>query len=574
MKHYPLAADPANSRNKPAAGPLPLSRRLRHASCYPSDKPYKTAHPCNRVLVICLPRLPMDRLIRLRKGDETHPGAITNQKARTLNLLYLNQAAEQAGLAAGMTIADARAIQPDLKIFSHNPERDNRYAAGLCRWLERYAPAPSLEVPTFTHHTDYRVYLDISGVSHLFDGEEKMALQLYKALRHKSLQPRIAIADNHLAALCLTQNAHPYEQSIRLLNTVPVFVLPGHDHKTTLQKLPVDCLPTERDNIAALKRLGLRTIEQVISIDRASLAVRFGPDLITMLDQLLGQSSTGYEKSPPPSPFFKSHKFSDPVVSGERLMQAVSTLANHICTQLEACGKAALKLDIILHRTDGSKQLFQTGFAAPNQDAKSIVQQVDKRISEFQPRFGVDLIDMRVSEYCTYHATQMQLNGSHKKQSAAYEVFSRIANRFGFSVICRNIPYPAHAPERSFLRQDIRKTIPELPAPTSTDSVFGLLHHFCNRPLFLFAEEPVSTESASSPPQHFTWRGETFHLKTHLEAEDISDLWMYNDFYDEKGLKTYWWVQTREGPRLWLCRNARQAKSTGKTKWTLRGAFL
>ncbi|MCX7349321.1 MAG: DNA polymerase Y family protein, partial [Alphaproteobacteria bacterium] len=87
----------------------------------------------------------------------------------------MNATARSFGLMRGMRLADARAQLPELLTEPHEPEDDMNSLLGLCRWMERYSPWVAPDPPD-------GILLDVTGVPHLFGGEQRMMAEMRSRL--------------------------------------------------------------------------------------------------------------------------------------------------------------------------------------------------------------------------------------------------------------------------------------------------------------------------------------------------------------------------------------------------------
>ena len=72
-----------------------------------------------------------------------------------------NLLAQKQGIDTGMSVADARALIPDLEVLDDNPEIANRLLAGLAEWCIRYTPSVAADPPD-------GLLLDVTGCAHLW----------------------------------------------------------------------------------------------------------------------------------------------------------------------------------------------------------------------------------------------------------------------------------------------------------------------------------------------------------------------------------------------------------------------
>jgi protein ImuB len=203
------------------------------------------------------------------------PFALVESGPRGLRLIALNEMAKNFGLSVGQRLADARAAVPDLLSEIHEPSEDKNSLLGLCRWMERYSPWVSPDMPD-------GILLDVTGVPHLFGGETAMLAEMKARLESYGFTSRMGLAETIGAAWALARYAvtlqhHPSPVGGRVM----------------LESLPIEALRIDADAAKVLRRLGLKTIGSLAAIPRASLARRFRGErihenVLTRLDEALG----------------------------------------------------------------------------------------------------------------------------------------------------------------------------------------------------------------------------------------------------------------------------------------------
>jgi Nucleotidyltransferase/DNA polymerase involved in DNA repair len=150
-----------------------------------------------RVVSIHLPRLAAERRLR-REGGVEGVFAVVGEIRGALTLVSVTAEAEAAGLRAGMGLADARAIRPDLATRPAQPQAEAAFLAALVRWAGRWSPWVAPE------EADGLV-LDVTGCAHLFGGEAAMLADMTGRLAAQGLTARAAAADTRGAAWALAR---------------------------------------------------------------------------------------------------------------------------------------------------------------------------------------------------------------------------------------------------------------------------------------------------------------------------------------------------------------------------------
>src|SRR5437868_11911494 len=156
-----------------------------------------------RIMYLWLPRWPIDRRrLSQRKNvgapAEEAPFATVADAAGRRLLVAVNPAATAAGLAPGMPLADALSFLPGLATALAKPAEDAAALRRLAQWCGRYSPW------TATDGAD-GIWLDLTGVAHLFGDEASLAADLVARLKRQGFSARAAIADTAGGASALAR---------------------------------------------------------------------------------------------------------------------------------------------------------------------------------------------------------------------------------------------------------------------------------------------------------------------------------------------------------------------------------
>src|SRR5690606_5662009 len=92
-----------------------------------------------------------------------------------------------------MGIADARAMHPGIDVVEADSQADRRMLENLADWCDRYTPLVAIDGSD-------GLFLDITGCSHLFGGEEKMMQNILSQLRRQGFDVRAGLASTPGAA--------------------------------------------------------------------------------------------------------------------------------------------------------------------------------------------------------------------------------------------------------------------------------------------------------------------------------------------------------------------------------------
>src|SRR4051794_38080981 len=223
-----------------------------------------------RMLSLWLRRLPTDRIARLR--DTSHeasaPLIVTGRRGNADVLAAVDDAAERLGLSPGPALGQARALDPDIATLEEDAGADAALLEQIADWCLRYTPLVACDVPD-------GLLLDLSGCAHLYGGEDALVADLSRRLEAAGFAYRIAIAGSIGAAWAA---AHYGEPGNYLCGEAPRLLAPR----------PLAALRIDGAGVAALARVGLKRIGDIVDLPRAPLTARFGVELLRQLARALG----------------------------------------------------------------------------------------------------------------------------------------------------------------------------------------------------------------------------------------------------------------------------------------------
>lgn len=518
-----------------------------------------------RILSVRLPHWPIARYRLARRktgapppdGVAGPPFALVAAGAHGPVLHDRDRGAGEAGLHAGMRLADARALCPDLRTAAADPGGDRAALARLARWCTRWSPW------TATDGAD-GILIDISGCTHLFGGEAALCDDLAGRLARMGIPARTAIADTIGAAHALARHG---AQSI---------APPGEDAlRAALAGLPVAALRIDAESAAMLKRLGLKRIGQLYDLPRASLARRFGRGgmreadaVLHRLDQALGRV---FEPLDPllPVPRWRVHRsFPEPVTDNGALDRLLAPLCDALAARLEADGQGARRLSLGVFRVDGTRQDVRIGTHRPSRDAAHLQRLFRERLPMIDPGFGIDLMILAADVVAPLAPAQADLTGRATEDLALAALVDRLALRLGTAHIGRIAPHESHVPERA------ERRLCGLSAPSWTDAPRppGPV-----RPVRLLPRpEPIEVmaEVPEGPPRAFRWRRRRHRVTRAQGPERIAPEW-WHDQGAAAAVRDYYRIEDEAGRRFWVFRAGLYgaAAAPGAPRWFLHGLF-
>ena len=498
-----------------------------------------------------LPNWPTLRLKAGQDGPDKPFATVETRQNRRLLTAVCPQAAD-AGLAEGMTLAQARAILPTLEVAEADPAGDAAGLAALAAWAERYSPLTAADPPD-------GLWLDIAGCAHFFGGEAALLSDLATRLSKRGLSPRMAVADAAGAAWALARAA----------TRSACTVLPAGAEKAALDVLPVALLRLEPRTVAGLRRVGLKSVGELARQPRGEITARFGPLPMQRLDQAYGTAAEAIAWRRPPAPWEERLAFAEPIGTPESLAQAIDTLARRLCSRLEAEVAGAHRFTASFLRVDNERPSAEVAFSLPARDPAALLKLFTEKLPGINPGFGVDAVILAAEGVAKLRPPQRLLadlaNPVRADLAASVDA---LANRLGGDRLWRDAPHASHVPERA-----VHRLPPLAPCPAWEHDPD------VERPIRLFSRpEPIEATAPvpDDPPILFRWRGAVHRVRAASGPERIAAEWWRGQGEGTREpadlVRDYYRVEDSAGARFWLFRTGRHAGAPG-TGWFLHGLF-
>ncbi len=527
-----------------------------------------------RVVSLWFPRLAAERLTRLLGAPEAAFAAVA-EAGGALRLAALSAEAEQAGLRRGMALVDARAILPELRTRPADPPAEAAFLAALARWALRYTPWVA------TDGAD-GLTLDVSGCAHLFGGEAAMLEDMRDRLGRAGLTAIPACADTRGAAWALarfgggrTGCAAPAPRPAAPASAAPapgaeappLIAAPGAT-RAALAALPVAALRIAPEAAEGLARLGLRRIGDLASPPRATLARRFGPEVVRRLDQALGAAPEPVGVARPAPVFAARLSLPEPIGRVDDVAAALERLLARLTDRLAEHGAGARRLALSLRRVDRSDLQVEIGLARPSRDRAVMVELFARPLAELDAGFGIEALRLEAIAVEPMAARQHRgpLDAAQARETRGADggggaaegppscaegdafalLLSRLGGRLGFERVRRFLPADSHIPTRAVIAASAAHAEPAPFWPADRPL----------RPITLFAPEPIAPDPPDAGPgrplRGFRWRGRAHRVACAAGPERIAPEWWLDDPDWRDGPRDYWRVETAEGARLWL----------------------
>ena len=517
---------------------------------------------------------------------DTHSPADTNSPAdapivvvqtirNRATVVDLSPAAAAHGVRMNLSLAEARALCPEVHTLDHDPAADQRTLLALARWAMRYTPlvctgwpdSPG-DKPDQPAHSPACLLLDVTGCERLFGSVRQIVRQIRRAMVKLNLPARVAAAPTALAAWALA-----------CIQGASGVVITPHELPAIAAGLPVSALRLPDAVIQSLHTLGLSRISQVLGLPRQTLPARFGTILTDRLDELLGDRPCLITPVTTAVTVEASMQFEYPLTSLELLSIVTKELLQRVLIDLQRRGEGARRIELLCRQEPaslGESAVTITkavDLMRPTRDLRRMHELLCRATENLECGRGFIFVLLQVPLRQRTSDQQAQFIESHDAKGgtqgdARFEhLIERLAVRFGGDAIVQPVPHESYLPERawqpsaSLLSDDAKPHPPALA-----------------RPLRLLPT-PVEVKVVAEPcddregrPAQFVWKGQVYRLQHVKGPERIAGEWWrghdkVRDYYDALDVL---------GRRFWIFRVMHHdppPADTLRVRWFLHGLF-
>jgi protein ImuB len=516
-------------------------------------------------LAIVLPRLKTDRLIRSGQAPEGRPLAVYAKEANAFLLTGVDARASALGLKLAMSLADARAIHPALATVEAEPDEDARALDNIAAWCERFTPVVVVDPPD-------GLFLDITGCAHLFGGETALRDQIVTRLNAQGFAARAALAPTPGAAWALARNGRQQKLDISLREALKQSLQGSGDLAELLAPLPIEALRLEEGSAALLRRLGLKTIDQLLAAPRSSFTARAGERAMLRLDQALGRAPEPLTPRRPAPPVFALRRFLEPLFNVETILIATEHLCADIIEKLDRRGAGARRAELHLFGVDGRDRTIVIGVSRPEREVKALLrlfrEKLNRAAENLDAEFGIEAARLDVVQLQRIEGAPRTLVAVEETQASAEKIAALVdilSVRLGPKNVLRPKLIEAHQPEKAGAWKAA------LEEYSSADSKTAPRDGVPRRPLTVFQRaQPIEAIATvpDGPPIRFRWRRVLREVVRAEGPERISGNWLGG-----APTRDYYRVEDKDGRRYWLYREGLYGESDEAPRWFVHGLF-
>lgn len=326
-------------------------------------------------------------------------------------------------------------------VEDEDASRDHAALLAMARWIQKRW-SPRVEVDGADG-----LLLDITGCAHLFGGERELVRSLAKRLFDVGLTSRGAIASTRGAAWGVSR-----------YGAKAWTIVEDGQELAALEPLNVAALRADAAAVDALAQVGVDRIGQLVNLPRRALPSRYGPDLLTRLDQALGTLSEQVDRTVEIEPIVVAREIPGGTTRLEDLHLLVRELLEEIEDRLAAIEAGVREVELTFARLgerkdEDDEERVVVRVSRPTRDAGHLCHLARNAIDRIHMGFGIERVEARAGDATRLAHRQSSMGGAQEnawQHDAAFAALGdTLGQRLGRERIMHGACVQRHRPEHA-----------------------------------------------------------------------------------------------------------------------------
>ena len=474
---------------------------------------------------------------------DDHPIVLTEVASRNApgrrRLRAVSAAAGRAGVRAGMTITEARAICGEL----HEYPWDDVAIAGATTEMTALLLAASPQVMPVAG-TPGMWWVGASGFGGR-GGERELAHAVRRIAARWHPRPRVAIADSCVAARAATWAGTSFQEGD---DRSLVCIVPHGYDAAYLAPAPLALVPMEDELRAALQTLGLRTVGALATLAAEDVERRWGAEGLQAWRLARGEDRRRPMLARVPDHPVVDAELATPAATMEPVLFLVRAALERLTTQLAAHGQAVAALAITLTLDDARGALPVNALARPHTVTREV--RLARPVARPAPLFercralldawtlSAPAIAVAVAVVATAPLSGEQgdlLETTWRDPAAVDAALARLRTELGPNVVVKPVARDAHVLERMGAWREEPGRAGGRGAGSGEQEALPALR-------LLESPESVFVVCDGDTPSTVTWRGRRIAIERAVGPERLS-----GDWWDDGYRRDYWRCESAFG---------------------------
>ena len=480
----------------------------------------------DRMACINLPVFPIQLLLRRHPDWHNRPVAVVDYDKPQGTVLCLNERAMALRVRPGMRYAAGLSLARDLRAaVVPGPEIDKAVAMvgkRLGAYSPRVEPAAA-EAGVF--------WLDASGLQRLYGSLDNWAQQVRTDLNDLGFRATVVLGFRRFAT---------YAMAKARTETV-IFKNPA-DEQTAALRVPLDSLAFEPKTKDLMRKLGIRTVGQFLTMPPAGIARRCGPQAVQLYRLARGKCDVPLNPLRPPAPLSQRLVLDYPEKDVNRLSAAIEKLLEPILQTLGRRGRLVheLKVRFLFDRIGGHTESLRP--ATPTRDNRLLLELIRLRIhtAGCLPDGVVEINLNARSVAASPQQNHLLTVRPRRDLAAANRALARVRAELGDEAVVRAQLREAHLPEGKFAWEPLHTLGPAKPRVTHAGR---LIRRIGSRPQILRGWAPLKSSSVMEMRPD---------LHQDTVAHSSGPYMVSGGWWRRSVQRAYYFAETRAGEILWV----------------------
>lgn len=539
-----------------------------------------------RYIAIYLPQFSIQRQRRIHMLESPTPLALTHTVTNQVRIIRCCSRARKTGIHEDMSLSLARALCPALQTYQYEPLQDFKllYKVGVSLLsLTPFVALDSTLIRAYKTNSlihsgaqEYGIILDTTGTERLYRSEQNLLRKIFSLFETTGFAVTIGVCSTIGAAWALSRYGHCASARTKQFqvqkHTAYITAPTKQALAESLAPLPVSALRISTDTTSRLAELGLYTIESLKDYSSRELALRFGTQLVSRLDQARGNAEETLHLLHPTEHITTDLEFDPPLQVKKAVEQSLLQAIDTVQDKLVKAGKCSSKFILTLQGINPHKPVLEAPFCLRKQftlhSGTDSTAHIASIISPFFEQLSVPegVTRLTLAAQTVQKARSEQKGCFASEETTASEaVQSELLNMLVQQLGQANVRVvdlrSSYIPERSYafvpLDQKTRSVQPQ--------------HRLLRYPPTIFqVPEKISAISLlpDAPPTRITWGSSPFKILQGFGPERITSEWWQQAVKDIPEEREYFRVQDETGRWLWLFRNR------SSMEWFVHGMWV
>ena len=387
-------------------------------------------------LALHFPHMALDQHNRgLGQESRDMPLAVSDKLAGRQCIIDRNPAAERAGIRLGMPAGAALSLLDSLQVSVRDRRAEQAVLKRLASWCYQYSSQVCID------HQRNSLLLEIGASQRLFGPAEPLTERIITGLGQLGYRAISGIA--------------PTPEAAHLAARHSLYIRNSSDIRKSIAALDIDSLNLKPAEIQALKKMGFRTIAEVLRLPRKALARRMGLAVSDYLDRLLGHRPEPCKTFRPPGRFSAGMDVPE-TAHTQGLIFPLKRLVQELCGVLRAHDRGIQVLQVRLQLDGGSETLRLTLHQATRSEAHLMLL-LRERLERLQLVRPVQNIRLQALHFLPCEVVQESLlkePGTGATDNASL-VIERLRARLGMESVKGIKGLEDHRPEHSWSLREL-----------------------------------------------------------------------------------------------------------------------